>query len=67
MKKVFEKSVVSTAKIERGTVIEPHMVAIKKPGTGIPPSQIGRVVGSIAAIDIQADSVIQEEHLSGRP
>ena len=65
MKKVFEKSVVSTSKIERGTVIEPHMVAIKKPGTGIPPSQIGRVVGSIAATDIQADSVIQEEHISG--
>jgi N-acetylneuraminate synthase len=64
MKKVFEKSVVSTNPIPRGALIEADMVAIKKPGTGIPPSRIATVIGSRAARDIPADSVITEEDIS---
>jgi len=63
MKRVFEKSVVSTTDIERGIRIEAHMVAIKKPGTGISPSKISSVVGSVAARHIPADSVIMEDYI----
>ncbi len=63
MKRVFEKSVVAAADIPAGTVIEPGMVAAKKPGTGIPAARIGEVVGRRARRDLAADSVLHEGDL----
>ena len=64
MKRVFEKSVVSTAEIPAGTALEPSMLAAKKPGTGIPAARLDDVVGRVARVDIGADTVITEEMLS---
>jgi N,N'-diacetyllegionaminate synthase len=61
MKRVFEKSVVTTADIPAGAQIERDMVAAKKPGTGIPAAQIGDVVGRTARADIAADTVLTED------
>jgi N-acetylneuraminate synthase len=61
MKAVFEKSVVAAADIAAGTTIEAHMVAAKKPATGIPARRLAEVVGRRARRDIAADAVLVED------
>jgi N,N'-diacetyllegionaminate synthase len=63
MKQVFEKSVVSTVEIPAGTLIQRSMLAVKKPGTGIPARCLEDVVGRRARVAIPADSVLQEAAL----
>ena len=64
MKRVFEKSIVSTREIPAGAAISREMVAAKKPGTGIPAQRLPEVVGRRARVDIPADSVITEDALA---
>jgi len=58
MKAVFEKSVVAVTDVAAGATIERHMVATKKPGTGIPARRLGDVVGRRALRDLRADQVL---------
>ena len=37
----------------------PHMITSKRPGTGIPPSELSSLVGRIAKIQIPEDSILQ--------
>lgn len=60
MKRIFEKSVVSTCHISAGTTITAAMVAVKKPGDGIPAARLGDLVGCRALADIQPDTTILE-------
>ncbi len=60
MKRIFEKSVVSTLPIEAGRVIGREMVAVKKPGTGIPAARLTEVVGRVSRRAIAADAVLTE-------
>ena len=64
MKRVFEKSVVSSREIPAGAEISREMVAAKKPGTGIPAKRLGEIVGRRAAVPIPADTVLTEEMLA---
>lgn len=64
MKAVFEKSVVAVTDIPSGAQIRPEMVGLKKPGSGIPPSQLGRVVGRTAARRISAQTLIRWDDLA---
>jgi N,N'-diacetyllegionaminate synthase len=64
MKRVFEKSVVTTASIPAGARIERGMLAAKKPGTGIPAARIDEVVGRTAARDLPEDTVLTEDLLA---
>jgi N-acetylneuraminate synthase len=64
MKRVFEKSVVSTREIPAGAEISREWLAAKKPGTGIPARLIDSVVGRRARVDIGADTVITEDVLA---
>ena len=63
MKAIFEKSVVSTCAIAAGTRLEAEMLAIKKPGTGIPAARLKGLIGAHAARDIPADRVLQENDI----
>jgi sialic acid synthase SpsE len=64
MKRVFEKSVVSTVAIPAGATIERAMLAAKKPGTGIAAARLSEVVGRTAREEIPADTVLVEEMLA---
>jgi N,N'-diacetyllegionaminate synthase len=64
MKRVFEKSVVTAARIPAGVVISREMLAAKKPGTGIPAARIDEVVGRTAARDLPEDTVLTEDLLA---
>lgn len=61
MKAIFEKSVVSTRPIQSGATITADMVAVKKPGTGIPAAKLNLVIGSTAKSDLPADVLIPED------
>lgn len=64
MKRVFEKSVVSLREISAGAEISREMLAVKKPGTGIPAARLDEIIGRTARDTIAADTVITEDMLA---
>jgi N,N'-diacetyllegionaminate synthase len=63
VKNVARRSIVARLTIPKGTRIAKDMLTFKRPGTGIPPSQLSTVVGRGAARTIPADTLIQLEDL----
>ncbi len=59
MKRIFEKSVVSSRAIAKGAVIGRLDLALKKPGIGIPPRDMRLVVGRTAVKNIPAEVLIR--------
>jgi N,N'-diacetyllegionaminate synthase len=58
MKRVFEKSLVAVRDIPAGTVLTSEMIAIKKPGTGIPPVRLKEVLGKRTLRAVKTDTVL---------
>ncbi len=58
MKRIFEKSIVAAVDIPAGAVIAPAMVAMKKPGDGLPASRLADVIGRPARRPIAIDTMI---------
>jgi len=56
------KSIVTTQKISKGTVITKEMIAIKRPGIGIQPKFIHQILGRIAKETIQTEEPVLWEH-----
>ncbi len=54
------KSIVASADIKKGGVINKDMLAFKRPGTGIPPEDIDKLIGKIAKFDILNDVLLEE-------
>jgi N-acetylneuraminate synthase/N,N'-diacetyllegionaminate synthase len=52
------RSVVAQQPIARGMRITREMLTVKRPGTGIPPRELDRLVGCTAACDIPHDAMI---------
>lgn len=48
IKKIARRSVIAKCQIEKGTKISTEMLMIKRPGSGIPPSSINRIIGKTA-------------------
>jgi N,N'-diacetyllegionaminate synthase len=55
------KSIVSHVDIPAGATITAEMLAIKRPGTGILPRDLERVIGRSARVAIPADTIIEWE------
>jgi len=66
MKEIFQKSVVAVVDIAEGTTITSEMVAVKKPGWGLPPARLGDVIGGRAARKIPADTPLTAEDVELR-
>ena len=62
-KKWARKSLVAKVDIIEGSEIQRDMLISKRPGTGISPDDMNKVVGMQAAVDIKADSIITWEKL----
>jgi len=54
-----KRSIVSKVAIPKGTIITKDMLTYKRPGTGIWPSQVGKVIGLEAQTDINIDTPLQ--------
>lgn len=59
IKKVVRKSVVAKTDIPKGSIISWEMLEIKRPGTGIPPKYIEKIVGAKAREYIGKDEIIE--------
>ena len=57
----LKKSLVARSKISKGTKISYSLITSKRPGTGINPSDIDKVVGKISNIDIEKNTVLKKE------
>ena len=57
--KYARRSIVSAKRIKKGSIIKKEMLAIKRPGTGIYPKFLDRVVGRVTVRDINEDHPLQ--------
>jgi len=58
------RSLTAARDIPAGSVLTEEMIAIRRPGTGLPPSRLGDVVGRTAAEDIPAGTLLRREMLT---
>lgn len=63
IKKIARKSIVINGDACKGTIIKRDILSIKRPGTGIPPKFIGKVVGKKLINDLKANSVLKWDDL----
>jgi N-acetylneuraminate synthase len=63
MRDLFTKSVVARRALPAGTVLDLADLALKKPGTGIPPSRLEDLIGARLKKDLGPDDLIIEEDL----
>ncbi len=61
---VARRSIVAAEAIPAGTVITQEMLAFKRPGTGVPPTHLDRVVGRTTKSAIERDAAINLGDLS---
>ena len=59
------RSLVSRGDLAAGTVITEDVLDVKRPGTGISPVELGRVLGHRLAVDVPDDTTLQWEMLVG--
>jgi N-acetylneuraminate synthase len=55
---IARKSIVAARSIMKGAVISKEDLSIKRPGHGIAPADLDKIIGLRAATDLQADAVI---------
>ncbi len=58
-RRVARKSLVAARAIRAGERLTPDRVAIKRPGTGIPPGALEQALGRVVRRDLRADEVIE--------
>jgi N-acetylneuraminate synthase/N,N'-diacetyllegionaminate synthase len=63
IKKAVRRSIVARVRIPKGTVIRDDMLDFKRPGIGLRPGDLGKVVGKKAKKSIEADELISLEKL----
>jgi len=59
----LSKSIVATCDIAAGCVIQPEMLTVKGPGTGLKPKYLSALCGKVARRDIKADTLVPKEAL----
>jgi len=63
LRDLFTKSIVACIDLSAGTILREEDLTAKKPGTGIPASQLQRVVGRTLKFSVKADQVLRESDL----
>jgi N,N'-diacetyllegionaminate synthase len=63
IKKVARRSIVAKIRIRKGTIIRENMLGFKRPGDGLEPKNMRRVVGKKANKDIETDELITFDKL----
>ena len=63
VRRSFTKSIVAARDLAHGDVLTPDDLALKKPGTGLPPERLPTLVGRRVRRDISTDALIQVEDI----
>lgn len=61
--KVARRSLIAAVNIEAGTVLTRELIALKRPGTGLAPSQLKKILGKKTLKDISEGSLISLDML----
>jgi len=61
MRSIARRSIVASRMIQKGEAITKEMVAMKRPGTGIQPKELPRLLGKRAVREIKPDEVLTWE------
>lgn len=56
---LVRKSIVAKNTIKKGTLLTDQMLSIKRPGTGIPPNEIKKIIGKKTRLHIKKDQIFQ--------
>jgi N-acetylneuraminate synthase len=64
LRSIFMKSIVARADLAAGTLLDLEHLAAKKPGTGIPASEMRSLVGRRLRRDVRSDELIRQEDLA---
>lgn len=65
MRALFSKSLAPVGTIPAGTVLRAEMLTAKKPGTGIPPADISRVIGRTLSREVTAERLLSWADIVG--
>lgn len=63
LRELFTKSIVARCDLSAGTILRQEDLTVKKPGTGIPASQLHRVIGHALRCSVKADQILHESDL----
>ena len=66
IKRVVRRSIVARVEISKGTLITEGMLHIKRPGTGVEPKYMNKVIGAIARCRIEQDEPLTMNKLEIR-
>lgn len=58
------KSLVAAQDIPAGTALSAELIAIKRPGTGLPPAMLSHLMGRCVRVDVPRDSLFELEMLT---
>jgi N-acetylneuraminate synthase len=61
---VARKSLVAAHDLKAGTILSNEMIAVKRPGTGLPPMLLPQVIGRTLRVDVRAGTLITWEMLA---
>jgi len=64
MRHIFSRSVALHADLPAGTVLQASDLTLKKPGTGIAPEEMPRLIGRRLARAVRANELLQEDDLT---
>jgi sialic acid synthase SpsE len=64
MRKICHRSIIAQKDIKRGEILTMKNISIKRPGTGLPPKYLKKVLGKKAKKDIKKNELIKMEALS---
>lgn len=65
LRRLFTRSVVTRTALPAGTVLVSAHLAVKKPGTGLPPERLADIVGRRLSRAVAADHVLSADDLDG--
>jgi N-acetylneuraminate synthase len=63
LRKLFSKSIVARSALPAGTLLTENLLALKKPGTGLPPARWASVVGARLKRSVNADQLLTDDDL----
>ena len=62
--RIARKSLVAARPIPAGTILDPEMIVIRRPGTGLAPDQLASVVGKRTLVDVPEGALLTREMLA---
>jgi N,N'-diacetyllegionaminate synthase len=65
LRRLFTRSVVARRALPAGAVLAATDLAIKKPGTGLPPERLAELVGRTLRRPVEADQLLAAEDVDG--